>query len=81
MLEAIKSRLISDWRKSWTFGSVWLHWIGTAAFAYVIDNPNALNNLVYGIPPQWRQPFLFTLAGAWFAFGWAVRIWKGKSNG
>jgi hypothetical protein len=82
MLEVIKSRLINDWRQSWKFGSVWLHCVGTSsAFAYVYENPGALNNLLYGLPPQWRLPVFFTLGGIWFAFGWAVRIYKGKPNG
>jgi hypothetical protein len=81
VISKIEHRLVDNWRDWWRWGSMRLHVIGTAGFAYIIENPNALNNLVYGISPEWRRPFLFTLAGLWFALGWGVRMWKGKKNG
>jgi hypothetical protein len=81
MFERVAARFDPEWRSWWRWGSMRLHIIGTAGFAYLIENPNAPNNLVYGIAPEWRQPILFTLAGAWFALGWVIRVWKGKPNG
>jgi H+/Cl- antiporter ClcA len=80
-LSQIESRLIDDWRRSWRFGIMWLHTAATAAAVYIVNNPGALNNLAYSIPPGWRRPILFTLGGLWFLAGWLIRVWKGKPNG
>lgn len=80
-MQLLTSRFVDDWKSSLKWGSMRLHIIGTAILGYIIENPNALNQLVYGIAQQWRRPVLFTLAGAWFATGWIVRVWRGKPNG
>ena len=77
----IAAHVHDNWRDSWKWGSVRLHALATAVLAYIVANPGALNNLVYGISPQWRFPALLSLAGTWFALGWVIRVWQGKPNG
>jgi hypothetical protein len=77
----VQIRLIDDWKRAWRWGSVRLGFLASTAVAYLVANPNALNDLVSYVPEHWR-PLAAPLIGLLsFAIIASMRVTTVVKNG
>lgn len=48
-------KLIDDWRSWWRMWSVRISALATAVWAYLLVNPDMLEQVLSAIPPEWRD--------------------------